>query len=492
MHGHGIADGLWGKVHRAAMGFLAVICVSLGARIPAAAADVTYDYTGNEIFSYGNPTTPAGNVTVTATFDISPGYTGGARPTLYTISAAGISLSYPDVGENDAFVDFTNGQITQWFFSVESPPSTPTSPFPDIGTINNENFLPSPPYGTGATDFIGTANGLCLVGCSNGSDPGTWTLALPPPPTSGFPTSAACTADVAGAVSPSTSSGYITSASGLPINITATFTPTDGSLMQAAMDCGVQSFDWQQTVDQLPGPSPFYANDEPGVSLTAPPSFLDPAPGGYNYPLYCTNVITPPVSFIPFTNVPPSVNNPAYVTASNPSAAEQFPFYYEPNGLSTDCGTAAYHTTPTTMSFFDSPADPLLPTGDNLAFTTCLVGVNSAENPVPLPSSDQPCFSWTDTYTGLGNYENCTTSGAMTNCTITGLGTGGIDPDEIVQLDSAITSGYPGLGTGGIEIISAPEPSAAQIFMSGIGLMMFVRGRRPRGRAKSILKVGDR
>ena len=51
MHGHGIAGALWGRTYRAAMGLLAVICVSLVARIPSAASDVTYDYAGNAFTS---------------------------------------------------------------------------------------------------------------------------------------------------------------------------------------------------------------------------------------------------------------------------------------------------------------------------------------------------------------------------------------------------------------------------------------------------------
>lgn len=75
-------------------------------------------------------------------------------------------------------------------------------------------------------------------------------------------------------------------------SIIDSFTPNFGlGLSQAASECGFKAFDWQQTITNLPDPSPFYqVNPTLGAapihltSLSTP--FNDPPQGGY---VYCAN-----------------------------------------------------------------------------------------------------------------------------------------------------------------------------------------------------------
>ena len=128
------------------------------------------------------------------------------------------------------------------------------------------------------------------------------------------------------------------SLSGEPINITATFTTSSGvTLSQAEIDCGVSQFDWQQKIDQLPSPSPFYAN-EPGVPLTAPPAFLDLIPSGYTYSITC----------------------PGGTTSS--ATNDAFPFYYAVGAATADCmslDSPLQHPNAATLRVFDSPGRSL-------------------------------------------------------------------------------------------------------------------------------------
>ncbi len=59
------------------------------------------------------------------------------------------------------------------------------------------------------------------------------------------------------------------------------FTPYSGSLQDLAMACGFLGFNWQQTIDTFPLPSPsnMRANSAPNSPLSAPPSFSDPPQG---------------------------------------------------------------------------------------------------------------------------------------------------------------------------------------------------------------------
>jgi hypothetical protein len=276
--------------------------------------------------------------------------------------------------------------------------------------------------------------------------------------------SGSCAADLKSAVQPHLLD--IVSLSGEPIDIVATFTPSTGvSLSQAEMDCGVSHFDWQQTINRLPSPSPFFANDEPDVPITAPPAVLDPPPSGYTYPLACPDG--------------------TISSASN----DAFPFYYAVGGPANDCMSLSYHEdVPSSLDFFDSPEDSCLAPDaflsfkcdfgvahGLLSFTTTLVGVDSAGNPVALPVARfDDSFSWTDTFDG--------------GCVLPlpfGLScTGGINP-EIIQLNSAVSSD-PSAGTGGITITeingvpvetTVPEPSSIILIAPALVLLIMLRRR---------------
>lgn len=91
--------------------------------------------------------------------------------------------------------------------------------------------------------------------------------------------------------------GGLYSLSGEPTTMIAAFTPTDENGLPIGIDaakaaCGVTRFNFQQTVDVLPGPSPFFpadpvaANWPVGRSFTAPfprGPIPDPPAGGYTY-----------------------------------------------------------------------------------------------------------------------------------------------------------------------------------------------------------------
>ncbi len=105
----------------------------------------------------------------------------------------------------------------------------------------------------------------------------------------------------------------------------ARFTPQPCySLADAAKACGVDKFNWQQWVTNLPLPSPFRAISQPTVSLFAPPAFLDPPAGGAVY---------------------------------DPQSGNALPFCYDASTL--EVATQTY-----TLSFVDSPHDGCLPNGD--------------------------------------------------------------------------------------------------------------------------------
>jgi hypothetical protein len=175
--------------------------------------------------------------------------------------------------------------------------------------------------------------------------------------------------------------------------IRATFKPNLGlTISQAAGYCGFTDFDWQQTITNLPTPSPFFQVGNP-TALFAPPSFLDPPPGGYTYESPADNAN---------------------------------PYYYDPYS-----GELAGQETTTTLSFYDAPADPCLPggtggpcggqtapAGSSIAFTTHLVGV-TASGPVDLGIG----FNWTSNFNGTAGGIATTKTG---NGTDAGSGTGGI------------------------------------------------------------------
>jgi hypothetical protein len=93
-----------------------------------------------------------------------------------------------------------------------------------------------------------------------------------------------CAADLRNAVHPQTPSVVVApDGSSQPTNgteITAQFIPGSGvSLAQAATDCGVTGFDWQQTIEAIPTPSPY--TDGNGSPVTSGTN--DPPKAGWSY-----------------------------------------------------------------------------------------------------------------------------------------------------------------------------------------------------------------
>jgi hypothetical protein len=282
--------------------------------------------------------------------------------------------------------------------------------------------------------------------------------------------------DIANAVHPTTANSSL-SGTNQPTAITASFTPAV-ALQQAAADCGVREFDWQQIITNLPPGGPGRKDGEPIIT-----PIYDPQPdGGWNYTGYCSATYNPP-------NGVPSLLNPVHATFFNPSRENPYPFYYDPNPNlpSTDCGSLASHTGIGSLDFFDSPVDPA-GLADPLRFNTCLVGVSNDGffDPESVPNSYNDCFNWSDTFTGVD--ASCSDDGITRNCTVTGTQGGGI---LIPQLNSAVNSGYPGLGQGGIELQNAqvPEPRSITTVVTGIIIVLLFRWRE---RAKRDVRALER
>jgi hypothetical protein len=217
--------------------------------------------------------------------------------------------------------------------------------------------------------------------------------------------------------------------------VSTTFTPNLGySLAQAAQLCGFIEFDWQQTIRSLPLPSPFFAAGST-IPLHAPPPFNDPPPNGYAY--------------------------------QNPPNAVQLSVYYNlftqaPNPLS-----LAANETSTTLSFYDSPADPCLPgggggacggqtapAGSKLAFTTHLVGIAGALPGATVVDTGIG-FDWTDTFNG-------TAGGiAVINSSVPvdpGSGTGGVTVtayNPTTTLQAVTVTGVNGGKPGAVPTLSS-------------------------------------
>jgi len=165
-------------------------------------------------------------------------------------------------------------------------------------------------------------------------------------------------------------------------DINASFTPvvpipTLPSLATAAQVCGFSRFEWQQTVVNLPSPSPYRQNVKgAGKTLVAPPIFLDPPFGGYFGYGFAT--------------------------------AQYFPFY--PKQITNNGGT---------INFFDSPGDSCLYGGDGNA----LCGYAPNGKPKTAPKGAKIAFKTRlvgvlPAFTGSSS-NNCTSDGT---CIDLGIG----------------------------------------------------------------------
>lgn len=195
------------------------------------------------------------------------------------------------------------------------------------------------------------------------------------------------------------------------------------TLTQAAQNCGYQGFDWQQWMTNSPCPSSVYpavpglvpdnlcpdTSPTPG-SLQGPPgspAVTDPPNGGYTYVLLPDGE---PYNPYPFYYTVQLATTPNYALTTVENGVE---------------GVAGpFNKNDTTLTFFDAPAEPCLPTGpltdeqaeylagiraevcggpdstmppgSFLGFTTSLVGIDSDGSAGPALYT----FFWTDTFNG--------------------------------------------------------------------------------------------
>lgn len=199
------------------------------------------------------------------------------------------------------------------------------------------------------------------------------------------------------------------SSDGHPIAMLATFSPSTSdtpiTLLEAANDCGVTEFDWQQIVTAIPLP---FA-DGSGGTLTPP--FYDPPPAGYTY-------------------VDQDPNDYALLNA--------YPFYYNQEIVPTGCainingGCQLLITSANdqALNMFDSPRlfNASMPPGKDFEFKTSLVGVLANNKSTP----PYVTWTWKSTYSKLTD-------------------TGGVSG---VQIQTASSEPVDGSGTGGVSITS--------------------------------------
>jgi hypothetical protein len=334
----------------------------------------------------------AANTSFLAPFGLaSTGYLVGPEPTTV------VALSNPVInGPFGVATGFTN-VFTGWFSSLGSAQELitfDTNGQPTVAVLMPGALGP----GSGAVVFFSDSN--FLLGSFLG-DPNDTTLVLNSLALSG------CQVTI------TYMSGPPKSSDGHNTTMMATFMPTSGTLIDAAIACGFQGFEWQQTITNLPCPSPFDANLSQGNKcpdgfLMAPPNFNDPPPGGYTFPPYYLN--DPKNKSFPFY-YPVDI---ALSEENNPSAS-----YFCIAGKDCSLGlctgqdcTLLVSLDGTTLSFHDAPSDPCLPGADPIdnlkycsgktaqqkpfmAFTTSLVGIDQGDTAVPLQGGQ---FTWTDTY----------------------------------------------------------------------------------------------
>ncbi|HVM73944.1 MAG TPA: hypothetical protein VMU13_03660 [Candidatus Paceibacterota bacterium] len=184
------------------------------------------------------------------------------------------------------------------------------------------------------------------------------------------------------------------------------------------------------------------------MPITTPPNFNDPIDSGYTY-----------------FNDP---NNPSYPLYKGWNS---YPFYFSVDvsghiwSLDYNESAAGCYGESNTLCFFDSPADPYLPTGDAIDFITKLVGI-------------------------LPNFQLGTDCLALGTCVDLGVGFTWSDSFNGTSGGISVTASLlpvdPGSGTGGITItgfegnviIAVPEPPTWLLMVTGsFGVLLVFRFR---------------
>jgi hypothetical protein len=137
---------------------------------------------------------------------------------------------------------------------------------------------------------------------------------------------------------------------GKPTAIGAAFTPPAGiALTQAAKDCGVSGFDWQQKIT-VPSPSPFYANSNPTIPLSG--TFYDPPFTGGTAAIPCPS------------GAPSTAKTTSYSWYFNPNPATSgdcMSVAYNMRRAVTNCGQSPESFGDNALCFGDAAADLCLP-----------------------------------------------------------------------------------------------------------------------------------
>ena len=413
-----------------------VVCALFAIIVAASASGqtTTYTYTGSAFTRFSIPSgetatfftcPPICKITGSLTMaePLGPNFFGGITPLSFTFTDGLTTFT----NLNSTFFAFaevaTNGQgqITLWIIDAIAP-AAPGANISSIygGSVNPTAFFSivneALPVGGGDTaEYYGViieTGEYVQVEAQDLFSPGTWTSScqLNKSDVTFYP--------LGPPLGPPLSANF--EETGMFAQFQPTQSGTPISLIDLAQQCNYTAFDWQQTITKYPAPSNptsclptgpvlcLAAINNPFVVLATPPgsAFSDPPPVGYTYFLY---------------------GNPAlwdaYYLAN--------PFYYNPAKVPTDCaefnkdGSSCKlpisSSDDFTLYFFDQPKDYLLPAGQNMAFTTSLVGVlNSNGSNVVGPVIRQ--WSWISTYNG----ENGGVEETASSVPDDGSGTGGI------------------------------------------------------------------
>lgn len=356
-------------------------------------------------------------------------------------SACGLPIFSIDLSSTANIFSFDGDGISSSTFGIpgNSKDSTqyggPNAYFTNInaaGTSGRVNFItPIPPGGTGFFSLENVLN--ALSGCTNLLNNSV------PKPADGS------------------------------TQITTTFTPRGNdpntgqpfTLAAAATACGFIGWDWQQTITNLPTPTPGNAFNAIATPNTAPVTpFNDPPSSGYNYML----------------PVPPG-----------PLDAPQLSVYWDPfNGANSDGFALSSNETASVLTFFDAPADPCLPgaqsaataaianrttatggcggpgvrapAGSTINFTTHLAGFQG-QFPGASVVDTGIGFSWTSTFNGTNG--GIATLPTPTNHQVdAGSGTGGVTVTSYNGI-----SNYIGVSVSGVNgsNVLGPSPLLAAV-----------------------------